>query len=205
MDHLRANGFRVKPVAVEDTGVMRKRLGIPEKLGGCHTALIEGYAVEGHVPAREIRRLLAQRSVQLLAKYRTGQPIDRAQCPLHRALQPIIPEYDIILIDCQPSLGLLTVNAFVAAGLNMFFNTGLLLRVEHPGQLIGVIAHESGHIAGGHLARLRDELPGEVPLHVVPELFTKASGQMMCGASFRMFSPPSMVETSSPLATARGA
>ena len=40
---------------------------------------------------REVRRLLAQRSVQLLLKYRSGQPIDRAQCPLHRALQPWLP------------------------------------------------------------------------------------------------------------------
>jgi hypothetical protein len=61
MDHLRANGFRVKTVAVEDTAATRKRLGIPEALGGCHTAEIGGYAVEGHVPAREIRRLLAEK------------------------------------------------------------------------------------------------------------------------------------------------
>ncbi len=61
MDHLRANGFRVKPVAVEDTGVARRRYGIPDALGGCHTAVIEGYAIEGHVPAREIRRLLTER------------------------------------------------------------------------------------------------------------------------------------------------
>jgi hypothetical protein len=40
---------------------------------------------------REIRRMLAQRSVQLLAKYRSGQPIDHAQCPLHRALQAWLP------------------------------------------------------------------------------------------------------------------
>ena len=40
---------------------------------------------------REIRRLLAQRSVQLLARYRSGAPIDRAQCPLHGALQPWLP------------------------------------------------------------------------------------------------------------------
>lgn len=61
MDHLRANGFRVKTVAVEDTAATRKRLGIPEQLGGCHTAEIGGYAVEGHVPAREIKRLLAEK------------------------------------------------------------------------------------------------------------------------------------------------
>ncbi len=40
---------------------------------------------------REVRRMLAQRSVQLLARYRSGQPIDRAQCPLHRALLPHMP------------------------------------------------------------------------------------------------------------------
>ncbi len=42
---------------------MRRRHGIPDALGGCHTAVIEGYAIEGHVPAREIRRLLAERPV----------------------------------------------------------------------------------------------------------------------------------------------
>jgi hypothetical protein len=40
---------------------------------------------------REVRRMLAQRSVQLLAKYRSGQPVDVGQCPLHRALQPWLP------------------------------------------------------------------------------------------------------------------
>lgn len=49
-----------------------------------------------------------------------------------------------------------SLNAFVAGGLNMFFHTGLLIRSETPNQLIGVMAHETGHIAGGHLARLRD-------------------------------------------------
>ena len=61
MDHLRANGFRVKPIHVEDPGVIRRRQGIPDRLGGCHTAVVEGYAVEWHVPAAEIRRLLKER------------------------------------------------------------------------------------------------------------------------------------------------
>jgi hypothetical protein len=51
----------VKPVPVDDTSVYRRRYGIPEALGGCHTAVVDGYAVEGHVPAREIKRLLAER------------------------------------------------------------------------------------------------------------------------------------------------
>jgi len=45
-------------------------------------------------------------------------------------------------------------NAFVAGGMNLFINTGLLMRTEHPGQVIGVVAHEVGHIAGGHLSRI---------------------------------------------------
>lgn len=45
-------------------------------------------------------------------------------------------------------------NAFVAGGTNLFLNTGLLMRTEHPGQLAGTIAHEVGHIAGGHLSRV---------------------------------------------------
>jgi predicted Zn-dependent protease len=45
-------------------------------------------------------------------------------------------------------------NAFVAGGMNLFVNTGLLMRSENPSQLIGVIAHEVGHIAGGHLSRV---------------------------------------------------
>jgi len=49
-------------------------------------------------------------------------------------------------------------NAFVAGGQNLFVNTGLLTRAEHAGQVIGVIAHETGHIAGGHLARTQDAL-----------------------------------------------
>ncbi len=58
--HLEANGFKVQ---VHDSGntAARARLGIPMRLGSCHTALIDGYAIEGHVPAREIRRLLAER------------------------------------------------------------------------------------------------------------------------------------------------
>ncbi|MFQ5973339.1 MAG: M48 family metalloprotease [Alphaproteobacteria bacterium] len=49
-------------------------------------------------------------------------------------------------------------NAFVAGGQRIFLNTGLLMRAQHPGQVMGVIAHETGHISGGHLVRLQDAL-----------------------------------------------
>jgi predicted Zn-dependent protease len=49
-------------------------------------------------------------------------------------------------------------NAFVAGGQNLFLNTGLLMRSQSPNQVIGVAAHETGHIAGGHLARTQEAL-----------------------------------------------
>jgi predicted Zn-dependent protease len=48
------------------------------------------------------------------------------------------------------------INAFVAEGQNLFMNTGTIMRVERPRQLIGIMAHETGHIAGGHLVRAAD-------------------------------------------------
>src|SRR5258708_2117359 len=49
-------------------------------------------------------------------------------------------------------------NAFVAGGQNLFLHTGLLIRSQSPNQVIGVAAHETGHIAGGHLARTQEAL-----------------------------------------------
>ena len=51
-----------------------------------------------------------------------------------------------------------SLNAFVAGGLNMFMFTGLLIKAEDAGQVIGVMAHETGHITGGHLARMGDAI-----------------------------------------------
>ncbi len=50
------------------------------------------------------------------------------------------------------------INAFVAGGMNVFIYTGLLIATQRPLQLIGVVAHETGHIAGGHLARIQEGL-----------------------------------------------
>ncbi|MDW5443503.1 DUF411 domain-containing protein [Polaromonas sp. SM01] len=71
--HMEANGFQVK---VHDTGnsAVRVRLGIPTKLGSCHTALVGAYAIEGHVPAREVRRLLKERP-QALGLTVPGMPV----------------------------------------------------------------------------------------------------------------------------------
>ena len=60
-EHLRANDFAVEVQEVNDTADNSRRLGVPSKLRGCHTAVVEGYAIEGHVPAVDIHRLLRER------------------------------------------------------------------------------------------------------------------------------------------------
>lgn len=60
VDHLKANGFKVKAHNVPNTAAYRAQLGVPASAGSCHTAKIGGYAIEGHVPSSDIKRLLAE-------------------------------------------------------------------------------------------------------------------------------------------------
>ena len=59
--HLEHNGFDVLAHNVPKTGPYRLKFGVPPDMASCHTAVVDGYALEGHVPATEIRRLLTER------------------------------------------------------------------------------------------------------------------------------------------------
>jgi len=59
--HLRRAGFRVRITDVADVAPTARRLGVPDDLRSCHTASAGGYAIEGHVPAGDIARLLRER------------------------------------------------------------------------------------------------------------------------------------------------
>ena len=61
VSHLRAQGFEVVVHDVADTTKQRAQLGVPAALGSCHTATVNGYVIEGHVPAADIRQLLRQK------------------------------------------------------------------------------------------------------------------------------------------------
>jgi hypothetical protein len=85
--HLRSNGF---PVAVEDRADLapiKRRYGVPRDLEACHTALVEGYVVEGHVPSDLIERLLRERpriigiAVPGMPEGSPGMPLGPAQTP----------------------------------------------------------------------------------------------------------------------------
>jgi hypothetical protein len=60
VEHLEKEGFLVKANDVPQTAPIRTKLRIPDDMGSCHTGLIAGFAIEGHVPASEIKRLLAE-------------------------------------------------------------------------------------------------------------------------------------------------
>src|SRR6516225_1073941 len=72
-------------------------------------------------------------------------------------------------------------NAFVADGRRIFVNYGAILKSETPNQVIGVLAHESGHLAGGHLAKLREQLAQAQTQMIIAMLL--GAGAIVAGAS----------------------
>src|SRR5215470_19663567 len=72
-------------------------------------------------------------------------------------------------------------NAFVADGRRIFVNYGAILKSETPNQLIGVLAHETGHLAGGHLAKLHERLAQAQTQMIIAMLL--GAGALVAGAS----------------------
>ena len=61
VDHLEENGFTVRTTDTRDLAAFKASHGVPSEVRSCHTALVDGYVVEGHVPAADVRRLLDER------------------------------------------------------------------------------------------------------------------------------------------------
>lgn len=61
IEHMQKNGFKVNAHNVNDVPAVRKSLGMPDRVGSCHTAKVGGYLIEGHVPAADIQRLLKEK------------------------------------------------------------------------------------------------------------------------------------------------
>lgn len=92
VEHLRSNGFRVVVSESSDMGAVKARLGVPFGKGSCHTGEVEGYLVEGHVPARDIQRLLAERP-QARGLVLPGMPIGSPGMEIPGApVQPFVVE-----------------------------------------------------------------------------------------------------------------
>jgi hypothetical protein len=61
VDHMKAGGFDVRVTEVQSTDEYRRKYGVPDSVRSCHTATVNGYAIEGHVPADDVKRLLKAR------------------------------------------------------------------------------------------------------------------------------------------------
>jgi len=61
IEHMRANGFQVEDHVVDDIEAVKQEHHLPADLTSCHTAIASGYVIEGHVPAADVRRLLAEK------------------------------------------------------------------------------------------------------------------------------------------------
>ncbi len=97
-------------------------------------------------------RARAQESAGLIRDAEIENTVRAYATPLWRAAGLDAQFVQIYLVNSPQ------INAFVADGQRLFINTGLLLRADRPNEVIGVIAHETGHIAGGHLLRFDDAL-----------------------------------------------
>ncbi|ELS02454.1 putative metal-binding protein [Xenococcus sp. PCC 7305] len=62
IDHIKEHGFRItEDIKTESIAALKQKLNVPPKLASCHTAIIDGYIIEGHVPADDIKRFLRQK------------------------------------------------------------------------------------------------------------------------------------------------
>ena len=97
---MEADGYRVKIHEMGNTAI-RKGLGMADKFGSCHTALVEGYALEGHVPVREVRRLLRERP-KAVGLAVPGMPIGSAGMdgPAYNGRRD---PYDVLLVQRDAS------------------------------------------------------------------------------------------------------
>jgi len=61
VEHMQANGFEVKAVNVDDIDKVKRERGVPADAASCHTAIVNGYVVEGHVPADAVQKMLKEK------------------------------------------------------------------------------------------------------------------------------------------------
>lgn len=95
-EHMRANGFTVKEVKSTAMGAVKREAGVTPALGSCHTAKVGGYVVEGHVPAADVRRLLAEKP-KVVGLSAPGMPMGS---PGMEGPYPA-DRYDVVAFDAQ--------------------------------------------------------------------------------------------------------
>jgi hypothetical protein len=94
--HLEANGFATKVTDVEDMTQVKAKYGIPGRLQSCHTAVVNGYVLEGHVPAADVQRLIKERP-SVVGVAVPGMPLGSPGMEQGSLVQP----YNVVTFDKQ--------------------------------------------------------------------------------------------------------
>ena len=75
VDHAKKHGFRIEDVKTEEMEAIKQQYNVPAELASCHTTIIDGYVMEGHIPADDIKRFLAKKPDNLVGLAVPGMPI----------------------------------------------------------------------------------------------------------------------------------
>jgi len=107
VEHLEENGFTVKVNDVQNTDSFRAALGMPQQYGSCHSAKVAGYAIEGHVPADDIKKLLTEKPANVVGLSVPAMPMgspgmEHPDYPSKRA------EYNVLLVSEQGEISSFT-------------------------------------------------------------------------------------------------
>jgi len=93
VDPMKAAGFAVTVTELDDTSVARRKWGLPDRFGSCHATVAAGYVVDGHVPANDVRKLLATKPVAS-GLARPGMPVGSPGMELGSRKYP----YQVVLV-----------------------------------------------------------------------------------------------------------
>ena len=94
IQHMEDNGFNIKAIDVRDMDLVKQQYGIHRELASCHTAVVDGYVVEGHVPADDVKRLLNEKP-EVLGLSVPGMPVGSPGMEMGDR----VDEYAVIAID----------------------------------------------------------------------------------------------------------
>ena len=93
VEHMQANGFVATTTNMPDVAPIKTKHGVPARLSSCHTSLVGGYVIEGHVPAEDIRRLLREKPA-IVGLAAPGMPAGSPGMDM-----PNSPAYDVLAFD----------------------------------------------------------------------------------------------------------
>jgi len=94
--HLEANGFKTRVTDVEDMTQVKAKYGVPGRLQSCHTAVVNGFVLEGHVPAADVQRLIKERPA-VVGVAVPGMPVGSPGMEVGNTVQP----YSVLTFDKQ--------------------------------------------------------------------------------------------------------